>query len=109
VLGPWALLVFAAGVGAALALSAEEAGTRWAGLKFLIGGMLVALLLTGPAVWAVQHYTEVPANIAFIPIAFALGLYRSGVVEFIRKVFDAVAAGIGTFLNAAANRRGSGK
>ncbi|MGE4243705.1 hypothetical protein [Ramlibacter sp.] len=109
VIGPYALLVFAACFGAALALSAQDAGTRMAGIRFVVGGVVLALLLTGPLVYLVHRFTDVPGNIAFVPVAFILGVGRNLVVDFIRKAFDALAAALGAFLNAAAARRGGGK
>lgn len=109
VLGPYALIVFAAGVGCALVLSVEEMPTRWAGVRFIAIGMAVALLLTGPIVWAVTTYTDVPAHIALIPVAFCLGLARNQLISFITQVLDAIAAGFSAALQAAANRRGGGR
>lgn len=109
VLGPYALIVFAACAGTGLALSATPTGTRWAGAKFMAMGTLVALLLTGPVVWLVEKYTAVPANIALIPVAFALGAARSQLYPFITKLLDAVAAGASAFSTAAANWKGGGQ
>lgn len=106
VLGPYALIVFAAAVGSALALSVEKPSSRWEGLKFLLMGALIALLITGPIVWAVAAFTPVPANIALVPVAFVLGAARNQLLSLIKQALDALAAAAGAFLNA---RRGGGQ
>jgi hypothetical protein len=109
VVGPYALVLFAACVGSALALSREPAGTRWEGVKFVVMGALVALLITGSIVWGVQKYLDVPGNIALVPVAFALGAARGQLLTLITKALDGVAAVTGVILEAAANRRGGGQ
>lgn len=106
ILGPYALIVFAAGVGAALALSVEKPTTRWEGLKFLATGTLLALLLTGPVVWAVTRYTEVPANIALIPVAFILGLGKAKLFSLVNLALDGLAATAGAIFNRGGQRGG---
>lgn len=109
VIGPYALVVFAATVGCALVMSAEPIPSRWAGLKFIVMGTAVALLLTGPALWAIQKYTDIPGNIALVPVAFVLGLARNKLVGLINQALDAFAAAANAALSAAANRRGGGQ
>lgn len=104
ILGPYALILFAACVGSALALSREPSGTRWAGVKFIAMGALVALLITGPLVLAAQTYLNVPANIALIPVAFALGAARNGLLMLIDKGLDWTAAAISAFTPGAAKK-----
>ena len=105
-LGPYALVVFAAGVGASLALSREPTASRWSGFKFVAMGILVSLCVTGSLVWAVNAYLGVPGNIALVPVAFFLGAARSGLLQLIDKALDAVAAALGGLTGNAANRRG---
>jgi hypothetical protein len=109
VLGPYALIVFAAGIGAGLALSVEKPANRWEGFKFWLLATTIALILTGPCVWAVEHYSDVPANIALIPVAFVLGAARSHIGCFVNQALDAIAAAANAALQAAANRRGGGQ
>jgi hypothetical protein len=109
VLGPYALIVFAAGIGAGLALSVEQPANRWEGFKFWLLATGIALILTGPCVWAVEHYSDVPANIALIPVAFVLGAARSHIGSFVNQALDAIAAAFNAALQAAANRRGGGQ
>lgn len=109
VLGPYALLVFAAGVGAGLALSAEKPLTRWAGVRFWLLATAIALLLTGPCVALLAHYTDVPANVSFIPMAFLLGAARRHIGSFVQQALDAITAAASAALQAAANRRGGGE
>lgn len=107
--GPYTLILFAAVVGGLLALSVEKPGTRLEGIRFMAVGTLVALLLTSPMVWAVTAYTDVPANVALVPVAFVLGACRSQLLAVIKQVIDMAAAAVGAFLNAAANRKGGGQ
>lgn len=110
VFGPFALIVFGAGVGSLLALSAQPAGTRWEGIKFILVGTLVAVCITGPLVWACTTYLGIPGNIALVPVAFLLGVGRLQLVDLVKTVLDAVAAAAGTAISAVANRgRGGGK
>lgn len=109
VVGPYALIVFAALAGSALALTVEKPSSRWEGIKFLFMSTLIAVLLTGPFAYVVEKYTEVPANIALIPVAVGLGVARTKLVPFIHKLLDAIAAGVSSFSKAAASRRSSGK
>ncbi|MDB5731040.1 MAG: hypothetical protein JWQ03_935 [Variovorax sp.] len=110
VLGPYALVVFAAGVGAAAALSKRppaESAPRWYGIKFLAMGTTVALLLTGPCIWVVTKYTDMPANIALIPVAFALGLAKTKFTDLIDLALEWMAAKVRAFLTG--GQRGTGQ
>lgn len=109
VIGPYALVVFAAAVGCALVMSTEPMSSRMDGVKFIAMGTAVALLLTGPVLWAIQKYTDIPGNIALVPVAFVLGLARNKLVSLINQALDAFAAAANAALNAAANRRGGGQ
>lgn len=106
VLGPYALIVFAAAVGSALALSVQEPMSRWQGLKFLAMGALIALLITGPLVWAVEKYLDVPANIALVPVAFALGAARNQLLSMVTSALGWFTAAASAASNA---RRGGGQ
>lgn len=106
IVGPYLLIVFAAVAGAGLALQVEKPTTRWEGLKFLTLSTLVALLLTGPLAWLVEKYTDVPANVALIPVAVVLGLARSKLVSLTHRLLDAIAAGASAAFKAAAERGG---
>jgi hypothetical protein len=107
VLGPYALIVFAAGVGAAMALSTNAPTTRLEGAKFLAMGTLLAIVLTSPCVWLVTHYTDVPANIALIPVAFVLGLAKAKLFTLINLALDGMAATAGAIFNR--GQRGGGQ
>lgn len=103
VLGPYALIIFAAGIGAMVALSTHKAdpeAPRWAGVKYVAMGTLIALMLTGPCIWLVMRlFPEVPANIALIPVAFVLGLARNKLVDLINLALDGIAATTGAIFN----------
>src|SRR5687768_9942422 len=107
VLGPYALIAFAAAVGSLLALSREPAGTRLEGLRFILMGALLALVFTTPVVWAVEKYLDVPARIALVPVAAVLGAFRNHVLTLIKHALDAIPAALGAFLNS--RGRGGGQ
>jgi hypothetical protein len=109
VLGPYALIVFAAGVGAAIALSVEGTTDRWEGFKFWLLATGLALCLTSPVAWAVEHYTNIPANVALIPVAWVLGMARNHIVSIVKTLLDAIAARVRGFIDSAANVGGGGK
>lgn len=109
VLGPYALIAFAAAAGSLLALSREPAGTRWEGVRYVLAGTLIALLFTTPAVWAMETYLQVPARIALVPIAAILGAFRNQVLSLIKLVLDQIPALVGAFLPGAGRGRGDGQ
>ena len=85
VLGPYALIAFSAAVGSLLALSRMATQTRLEGLRFVIIGMLISLVLTASVVWLVGHYTVIPGNVALMPIAFLLGAGRCHILTLMDK------------------------
>jgi hypothetical protein len=109
VVGPYALLIFAAGVGAGLALSVEKVEGLWAGFRFWLMATIVALLLTGPCVWAVSTFTSVPAHIALIPVALLLGAAKPQIAALVKQLLDMIVAAVSSALQAAANRKGGGQ
>lgn len=104
VLGPYALIMFAAVVGSLLAMSKTPQATRLAGLKFIAVGVLVALTITGAVIWAVERYTDVPGNVALMPVAFIIGAARLYLLTFIERCLDACSAGLGLLLNRRAGK-----
>lgn len=106
ILGPYALIVFAAAVGAVLAMSAQPMPTRWAGVRFVLMGAAIALLITGPLIWACQKYLGIPGNIALVPVAFMLGLKRDGLISLVNKLVDGLAAAVASFTSSAGQRGG---
>lgn len=106
ILGPYLLIVFAAIAGAGLALQVEKPLNRWEGIKFLALSTLVALLLTGPLAWLVEKYTDVPANVALIPVAVVLGLARTRLAPLIHRLLDVLPAGASAASNTAGKRGG---
>lgn len=107
VLGPYALIIFGAGVGAGLALSAHKPSTRWEGVKFWLLATAIALLLTAPIVWAVGKYSDVPAEVALIPVAFVLGAAKPHLMRLISTVLDGLPAVLSIF--SGAGKRGNGQ
>lgn len=104
VLGPLALLLFAAVMGSMLAMGRVATMTRMEGLKFILVGVGISLVLTGFAVWLVEKYTAIPGNIALMPVAFMISASRNALLGLMDKALDAAA----TFLNAFAGRKGNG-
>lgn len=103
VLGPFALLLFGAFAGSLLALSKVPTMTRWQGVQFIVVGMVIALALTGVAVWMVEKYTPLPGNLAMMPLAFALSAGR----DFLLKLIERGVNALGTFFDALAQRKGA--
>jgi hypothetical protein len=109
VLGPYALILFAAAAGSVLLYSNKPSNAcapRWGGVKFVALGTVIAMLLTSPFVWLLHKYTSVPPEIALIPVAFVLGVGRDHLVTFTNQVLEAMAAAFGAFLSAVAGARG---
>ena len=102
ILGPLALLIFASVMGALLAMGRVTTMTRWEGLRFVVVGVGISMVLTGLAVWLVEAYTPIPGNIALMPVAFAISLARSSLLGFIEKVLEAAT----NFVSAFASRKG---
>lgn len=109
VFGPYALILFAAGVGSLLALSRQSAGTRWEGVKYVALGSAITLLLTGPVVWAIETYFDIPARIAMVPVAFVLGAFRDQVLSLIKQALEWLPAAFGAVFNAAGRGRSGGQ
>lgn len=91
ILGPYALIAFGAVVGSLLAMSRTPTVSRMDGLKFIAIGVLVALAITGAAVWAVEKYLGIPGNIALLPLSFVIGASRNSILGLMDKAFDALA------------------
>jgi hypothetical protein len=92
VLGPFALLLFAAIVGALLPMSKEGEMTRIQGAVYIATCVVISLCLTGFAVYLVQKYTTIPGNIAFMPLAFGIAAGRPFILNFVERLFNAGAA-----------------
>lgn len=92
ILGPYALIVFGAVVGSLLAMSRTPTLSRMDGLKFIGIGVLVALVITGFCVWALEKYLGIPGNIALMPLSFVIGASRNSLLGLIDKMFDGLAA-----------------
>lgn len=103
VLGPFSLLLFSAVVGALLAMSTKELeGDRWAGARYLAVSVGMAMVLSSSAMWAVTRYTNVPADVALMPVAFFLAAGR----EYMLGVVQRVMAALGDFLAGLFAKRG---
>lgn len=101
VLGPMVLLLFAAVMGGLLSMSSTATTTRWEGFKFLAVGVGISFVLTGAAVWALQTYTPIPGNIAFMPVAFVIAAARTKLMGLI----DLAIGALGALLTIWANRK----
>jgi len=105
VVGPLALLLFAAVMGSLLAMSRTTTTTRWEGFKFLAVGVGISLVLTGLAVWAVERYTPIPGNIALMPVAFVIAAARNSLMGLIEMAIAAA----GGFLSSFSKPKGGDK
>lgn len=105
ILGPMALVLFAAVMGGLLAMSKTPTPTRVEGIKFLAVGVGIAFVLTGAVVWAVERYTPIPGNIALAPVAFFIAAARGALLTLIDKAVEAA----GNFLNALSGQKGNGQ
>lgn len=98
VLGPYALIVFSALAGALLALSHGPTLSLWEGVRFVALGVLIALVMTGSAVWAVERYTSIPGNVALMPVAVIIGAGRTVILEVMEGILKAVGVGLSAWL-----------
>lgn len=105
VVGPFILLIFAAAVGSALAMGEHDTRTRKDGAKFILMGIAISFVLTGLAVHLVEKYTDIPGNVALMPLAFAIAISRKKIVGLINAALDACSSAFTTF----ANRKGNGQ
>ena len=89
-LGPYALVAFSAAAGSLLALSRKATLTRPDGLRFIVVGMLISLVLTASVVWLIEKYTPIPSHISLMPVAFFLALGRCHLLTLMDKGADAL-------------------
>jgi hypothetical protein len=104
VLGPFAMLLFAAAMGALLAMGKAGSMTRWQGAAFVFVSMAISLALTGVVVFIVEKYTPIPGNLVLMPIAFVFAAGREFLLDLVKRIFGAA----GTFFEALASRGGGG-
>lgn len=105
VVGPFILLIFSAAVGSALAMGEHETRTRKDGAKFIAMGVAISFVLTGLAVHMVEKYTDIPGNVALMPLSFAIAVSRKKIVSLIYAALDACSSAFSAF----ANRKGNGQ
>jgi ABC-type enterobactin transport system permease subunit len=91
ILGPLALLMFAAVMGGLLAMGRMDTMTRWEGFRFIAVGVGISLVLTGFAVWMMETFTMVPGNIALMPVSFAIAATRNSLPGLMEKAMEFVA------------------
>jgi hypothetical protein len=109
VIGPFALVLFAAVMGGMLAMSKERGKddlpmTRLEGVQFVAVSAGVAIVLSGFCVWLVERYTDIPGNIALMPVAFFLSLGRGFMLGLVERIVGV----IGDVFAAYAQRRTGG-
>jgi apolipoprotein N-acyltransferase len=85
VLGPYALIVFAAAVGGLLALTRIKTATRMEGFWFILVGIFLALVFTAPAVWLLESQTHIPGSIALMPMAFVIAAGRNHILTLMDR------------------------
>jgi hypothetical protein len=87
-LGPLALIVFAAIVGSALALSNAETMTKTEGCKFILVGVLLALAITSSAIWALERWLQIPSAVALMPVAVVIAAARNALLTLMDRVVN---------------------
>ncbi len=90
VLGPATLIAFGAVAGSMLAMSRMETPTRWAAVRFVLVGVLVALAITGAAAWALEKWLDVPTNVALMPVAAIIGAARTSILSLMDRLASLV-------------------
>ena len=89
-LGPFSLVAFSAAAGSLLALSRTSTQSRLEGLRFVLIGMLISLVLTASVVWLVNYHTSIPGHVSLMPVAFFLALGRSHLLALMDKLAGAL-------------------
>ena len=84
--GPLVLMVFAALIGAMLALGATATSTRWEAVRFICVAMGISIVFTGAAMWLLETYTKFPSNVALMPVSCLLAASRNRILWVIDKV-----------------------
>ena len=90
VYGPVILMLFAATIGALLALGNTKIDGQWESARFLAVAIGLSMVLTGFGVWVVEHFTPLPGSLALMPVAFAFAAARNMIIDFIGKLLDAL-------------------
>ncbi len=98
--GPYALIAFAALSGAMWPLSAAETTTKLAGAWLLLRCTITALMLTAFLASLLEQWSGVRQVESLAPVAFAIGALGNGW----RPVFDAVGAALSALLNRAGDK-----
>jgi NADH:ubiquinone oxidoreductase subunit 6 (subunit J) len=88
--GPAVLMLFAASMGAMLALSREKTDSRWQAAQFIGVAIGLSLALTGSGVWLVEKFTPLPGSLALMPVAFGFAAARSMLLKFIGDLLDSI-------------------
>ena len=88
ILGPFALIVFGALAGSLLAMSKADIGGKWAGARYLMVGVLLALALAGSAAWAIEHFFKIPGYVMLMPLSAAIGAGRDLLLPLIARAAE---------------------
>ena len=86
VYGQAVLMLFAALVGAMLALGSVKTENRWESVRFLGVAVGISVVFTGATMWAVETYTPLPSNIALMPVSCLLAATRNRILWVIDKL-----------------------
>lgn len=90
ILGPVALITFAAVAGSLLAMGKASTATRWEGFKFILVGVLIALAITGSVAWALEHFLSIPSYVALMPVAAIIGAARNSILTLMDKAVESL-------------------
>lgn len=81
VVGPYALIVFAAAAGCLVPLTRRKEGTRIDGVLYLITAVGLALVFVAPLAYALDRWASLPAHIVLAPLAAIVGIFRDQLLE----------------------------
>lgn len=88
ILGPISLIAFGAVAGSLLAMGKASTESQWAGFKFVLVGVFIALAITGSVSWALEHFLNIPANVALMPVAAIIGAARNSILALMEKTLE---------------------
>lgn len=84
--GPAVLMLFAALIGAMLALGGTTTANRWEATRFIAVAVGISIVFTGAAMWALETYTKFPSNVALMPVSCLLAASRNRILWLIDKL-----------------------
>ncbi|HYE70957.1 MAG TPA: hypothetical protein VD932_05465 [Aquabacterium sp.] len=105
VVGPYALIAFAAAAGGLVALSKRGEGTRREGAIYLALTIGLCLVVVGPIAWGLDKWLDVPAHVAMAPVAALIGLFRDQLLSMLENALPGLPAALAKVFNLAGTGR----